>query len=173
MNDLLHRGLKWVDHNRYLTLCVIVAVIATGGLVGCKAKTASLFYADPGNPAVTVTRPTFEREVIKAGTDFAARKVALQAQIEILNTEIAAVNTSIDAGRADLARKEEFRAGIVKFVGGAVADAMAGTVDPGGLVTSALLLIGGAAGLGATADNFRKNAKIKELKADGKPPPPA
>lgn len=158
MNELWHRICKFVDYNPGLTFCLAIAVIAVCGIVGCQARTTGLVATEP------VTRPAFERQVISLEQTFAARRVAVQAQIDILNTEIAAANANIEAGRADLARKEEFRASIVKFVGGALADVAAGTVDPGGLVTSALLLLTAGAGLGTVADNIRKNGKIAELK---------
>lgn len=164
MTDILHRGLKWIDHNRWLVLCVIIALTAVGGLVGCKAKTAGLVAPD------VVTRPVFERQVVQVGQQFTARRIALTAEIDTLNTEIAAANANIETGRGHLDRQDEFRAGIVKFVGGAIADAMAGTVNVGGLVTSGLLLLTAGAGIGRAADNARKDAKIREMKANGGTP---
>ncbi len=159
MNDVLHGALKWIDYNRYLAIGLVLALAATAWLVGCQARTTGLIAQE------AVTRPAFERQVISVEQSFAARNVALQAQIDTLNTEIAAANADIEAGRSHLDRQDEFRGSIVKFVGGALADAAAGTIDPGGLVTSALLLLSAGAGLGTFTDNIRKNGKIKELKA--------
>ena len=170
--DVFYKGWKWVEHNPYVTICVIVALAAVGGLVGCKATTGSLL-GEPGQPAQQVTRPAFERDVIKVGQQFSARKVALQAEIATLNTEIAAANANIESGRAHLDSQDEFRAGIVQFVGGALADAADGNVNVGGLVTSGLLLLTAGAGIGRAADNARKDAKIKEMKADSVASTPA
>ena len=161
MGKILHRMWNWIDHNPWVTGCVIVALVTVGCLVGCKSRAAGVLTPE------LVTRPAYERQVIVVERDLAARRVALESQIETLNVDIVAANADIDAGRSHLDREDEFRASILSFVGGAVADAMSGTIDPGGLVTSVLLLIGGAAGIGTLADRIRKDRVIKELKANG------
>lgn len=155
MPDLLNGILRWLDHNRYTAL----AIILLGGLFfwtyGCQSSTA---FRDPvSGTTTTVTRPELEQQVSATWNQLLAE----QARIE------ASMNALIQAGQAaedELDRQDEQRQSIIQAFGGLIGDIAGGTFNPVQAVTGAVSLIGLIGGTGLLADNRRKNSLIKRLK---------
>ncbi len=160
--DVWHRLLKALDHNRYTVIGIVGAIVAAITLTACQSTTPGVLSREP------VTRAVFEREVIDALAEVAAQDAALataeaelSASIEVRNARVEALNAQIDSGRAELARKDEFKAQLVRAIGGVALSAVTGRpIDTTALVTTALQL--GTAGLaaGALIDNRRKDRVI-------------
>ena len=166
-NDVVHAVLKVVDHNRYAVASVLVFILAMGlvlNLTGCKAMTAGLVTTAEGT-ATPVSRTEFERQALVGEKDFAVQRIELDAQIAAFNEEVRAFNERVAAGLDDLTRQEEFKQQLVETVGLIAVSATEGTLNPAALVPIGIGLLGGALGLGTSADNRRKDKVITNLKA--------
>jgi len=146
--DALHAVLNWLDHNRYLAIGLLVAVLLSAGIVGCQPTTASLT-----TPGEKVTATELEREAVTVGADLAKRGASLEA-------DVAAYNAALAAAAADIERQYAIRAAIVETVGSLGVAAAEGTISPAaGIGAIIQLLTLGAAG-GLLLDNRRKDKVI-------------
>ncbi|HRT88238.1 MAG TPA: hypothetical protein P5296_16650 [Anaerohalosphaeraceae bacterium] len=165
--DLLHSALKWLDHNRWTFFSIVVFAVMLAafiGIAGCQSTTASLFAPADGSAAAKIDRSEFMRQAGIVQKDLAVKRVAIDAELAAYNEEVKAFNGRVDAGLEDLDRQDEFRAQIVDTVGLIASSAAGGTLNPVSLIPIGVGLLGGALGLGAAADNRRKDKLITDLK---------
>jgi len=157
--DILHKVLKWADHNRYVCLGILLAVVASVWLFGCQITTPSLT-----DPAEKVTAQQFEVQVVteQAALEFKAED--LKNDLEKHNKAVLAFNQRVELGRADIEAQIELRENIVSIIGGLATSAAEGTLTPGAAINSIITLGMLLAGGGAILDNRRKNKVIAELK---------
>lgn len=164
--DLWHRTLKWLDHSRWTFFSIVVFTIMLAafiGIAGCESATSPLFAPADGS-RVKIDRSEFMRQAGTAQKDLALRRVAIDAEIAAYNEEVKTFNERVDAGLQDLDRQDDFRAEIVNTVGLIATSAAGGTLNPVSLIPIGVGLLGGALGLGAAADNRRKDRLITDLK---------
>lgn len=167
--DMLHKVFNWMDHNRYTLLSVLIFIILMGmvvSLAGCESVTLGLSAQADGSPA-KVTRSEFERQALATEKDFALRRIELDSLVAQFNEEIKAFNEQVQAGLDDLARQDQFRGQILDTIGLVATSATEGTLNPAALVPIGIGLLGGALGLGTSADNRRKDKVITDLKTSG------
>lgn len=166
-NDVVHTVLNFVDHNRYAVASVLVFILAMGlvlNLTGCQATTAGLITtADGQTPKVSIAE--FQRQALVGEKDFAVHRIELDAQIAAFNEEVKTFNDRVAAGLDDLTRQEEFKQQLVDTLGMVAVNVTEGTFNPTALVPIGIGLLGGALGLGTSADNRRKDKVITNLKA--------
>ena len=166
MRDVLNPVLKWLDHNRWLALAIVLSVAVCGWGFGCESLTGSLT-----DPVAKVNRAQLESEVAelkaKLNTDATAMAARHQAEIAAIVERAETVETKLSIATADLDRQDAQRQQIFEFVGGLVTAAAAGTVNPATLLAGAVPIVAGLVGGGALIDNRRKNRVIETLKANG------
>ena len=165
-NDALHNVLKWLDHNRYTVASVVIFILTMGiviGLTGCEAQTMGLAAATDGS-VQEVSRTEFERQALVGEKDFAVRRIELDGLVAAFNEEVKAFNERVQAGLDDLARQDAFKQELLDTIGVVAIGATEGTLNPAALVPIGIGLLGGALGLGASADNRRKDKVITDLK---------
>jgi hypothetical protein len=164
--DFLHRILKWVDHNRFTVLGVLLSIGLSVWLVGCQPETTSTL-----DPSKNVTAPELQQEIqIKqaqfneraAQLEIAASK--LEAESRLMEADAETYNEAATAAVADLQKQEEQRKEVIRYLGGLGTAIAEGTVNPASLIggVTQLLLLGLAGGIGA--DNIRKGVVIKRQK---------
>lgn len=166
-NDIVHTALNFVDHNRYTLVSVLVFVLAMGlvvHLTGCQATTAGLVARADGAVA-QVSRSEFQRQALIGEKDFAVQRIELDGQIAAFNEEVKTFNERVAAGLDDLQRQDEFKQQLLETIGLIAVSATEGTLNPAALVPIGIGLLGGALGLGTSADNRRKDKVITDLKA--------
>jgi len=164
MKDLIHAGMKFLDHYRYSAGAIILAIAIIGVLVGCEAQTVSII-----DPSQKVTAQGLQIEAAKIQGDLASEKAAIDAAIAEYNGRIETFNQQIEAAQSDIEKKEAVRAELLQ-IGGAVATSVAeGSVNPASLIGTGITALSLALGIGASADNRRKDAKIQSLKKFGEP----
>jgi hypothetical protein len=165
--DVVHTVLNFIDHNRYAVASVVVFILAMGlvlQVTGCKAMTAGLVTTADG-AAPQVSRTEFQRQALIGEKDFAVQRIELDAQIAAFNEEVRAFNERVAVGLDDLQRQDEFKQQLVETVGLIAVSATEGTLNPAALIPIGIGLLGGALGLGTSADNRRKDKVITDLKA--------
>jgi hypothetical protein len=166
MKDRLHNVLKFVDHNRYTVTAAVIFILMMGfvvSLTGCEAMTPGLAESKEGT-SPKVTRAEFVRQAMMGEKDIAIRRIELEAQLAAFNEEIKTFNVRVAAGQEDLLRQEEFKQRLLDTVGLVAMSATEGTLNPAALVPIGIGLLGGALGLGTSADNRRKDKVITTLK---------
>jgi len=129
---------KWLDHNTFLACAIVVCVVLVLYAVGCEPQVASLT-----DPAVKVNRAELQAELDTEVNKLQARIDELQTKAELKNQELDKI--------AEMQNK-------LLEIGTVVAQG--GTIDPVGAGLSLL----GILGIGAVADNRKKDAVIKTLK---------
>jgi len=166
--DAFHTVLNWVDHNRY-TLASILVFILTMSIVfamtGCESATTGLTAATDGS-APKVSRSEFTQQALVGEKDFAVRRIELDSLAAKFNEEVAAFNQRVQAGLDDLASQDEFKQQLLDTIGSVAMGASDGTLNPMALVPIGIGLLGGALGLGTSADNRRKDKIITDLKVN-------
>jgi len=164
--DVLHTVLNWMDHNRYTLASVLVFIVMMGivvGMTGCQSVTSGLVAAADGT-APKVSRSEFQRQTLVGEKDFAVKRIELDGQVAAFNEEVAAFNERIQTGLDDLQRQDEFKQQLLETLGTVAIGATDGTLNPVSLVPIGIGLLGGALGLGTSADNRRKDQVITDLK---------
>lgn len=164
--DVLNTMVKWLDHNRYTVLSLILFTLLLVGMVtmvGCESRTAGL-VPDENGQLIEIDRPEFHRQVLVAEKDFAIRRVQLDARVAEYNQEVESFNQRVEAGLQDLDRQDAFRQEILDTVGLVATEAAQGTINPVSLIPIGIGLLGASLGLGTSADNRRKDAVITKLK---------
>ena len=159
-NDLTHRVAKWVDHNRYLTLAVVLGLVLAIGLVACQPTTVAL--AGPQAVAgAKVDLATFEAQIVSETMRLQGMRAEVDKGNALYNAEVAAFNARVDAGRKDLEKQAAVKAELISIAGGIATAAVSG-----GQITAAQ---GVAAGIqvlsalcvgGLLLDNRRKDQVI-------------
>jgi len=165
--DWLKKLMDGIEHNRYVVIAAVIAAVGVGGLIGmagCQSETAGII------PDTTVTRAGLERQAIEVQADMAAERAELDAKVDAFNARVAKVNSELAAANADLDRKDEMRAKTLEAITTLTVNAASGTVNPTGVVVAGLGIFGTLMGLGAAADNRRKDTIITEIKAENKTP---
>jgi hypothetical protein len=163
--DLFHRIVRWIDHNRWNVLCLIVAAAIIAAGIACRPRTQSL----TGNGQLTYEQ--FEAEAIaKAGT-LAEQRVALTAAVEAFNARAGTFEQQVQRGREDLQRQAKIHAQLIELLGGAATNALSGNFSPQAFIVPGLSLLAAAFGVGKTLDNRRKDRVIRDLKLKADPPP--
>lgn len=164
--DMLHKGFNWMDHNRYtvLSVAIFIAIMAAVmSLSGCESMTPGLSLG-AGGTAVKVSRAEFERQALAGEKDLAVRRIELDGLVAQFNEEVKAFNDQVQAGLEDLKKQDEFRGQVLDTIGIVATGAVEGTLNPAALVPIGIGLLGGALGLGTSADNRRKDKVITSLK---------
>ena len=168
-NDVLHSITNWIDHNRYTVASVLMFIVALGiifSLTGCESTTGALAATTEDATVVKVTRSEFQHQALVGEKDFAIRRIQLDGLVAVFNEEVAAFNAQVQAGLEDLLRQDLFKQQLLETLGGVAISATEGTLNPTALVPIAIGLLGGALGLGTSADNRRKDKVISTLKVD-------
>ncbi|MDH4201414.1 MAG: hypothetical protein OEV87_00780 [Phycisphaerae bacterium] len=164
--DAVHAVFNWADHNRYTIASVLVFILTMGivvNLSGCESATSGLVAAADGT-ATKVSRSEFQRQALVGEKDFAIKRIELDGLAATFNAEVKAFNERIQAGLDDLARQDEFKQQLLDTIGSVAIGATDGTLNPMALVPIGIGLLGGALGLGTSADNRRKDKVITDLK---------
>ena len=167
--DVLHPITNWIDHNRYTVASILMFMVTLGivvSLTGCESTTGALAATTEDAAALKVTRSEFENQVLLSEKDFAIGRIQLDGMVAIFNEEVAAFNAQVQAGLEDLLRQDLFKQQLLETVGGVAISATEGTLNPTALLPIAIGLLGGALGLGTSADNRRKDKVISTLKVD-------
>ena len=165
--DVLNKLLKWLDHNRYLVLSLLLFAVCLGwvvGMVGCQSQTAGLLPPAGGEAVVKVDRSEFNRQAATVEKDLSIQRVNLDAEVAAFNREVDAFNQRVESGLEELDKQDEFRQQILDTVGLVASQAAEGSLNPVSLIPLSIGLLGGALGLGAAADNRRKDRVITDLK---------
>lgn len=165
--DAVHAVLNWADHNRYTVASVLVFILTMGvvlGITGCQSATSGLVAAADGS-VPQVSRSEFQRQALVGETEFAIRRIELDGLAAQFNEEAAAFNERIQAGLDDLQRQDEFKQQLLDTIGVVAIGANEGTLNPAALLPIGIGLLGGALGLGTSADNRRKDEVITDLKS--------
>ena len=156
--DVLHRILNAIDHNRYLVLGMLLPLLMIGMVIGCEPKMASVV-----NPGESVTIDVFKLEEAQLDVDIGKRIAQYEANGVILQAEIDGINAKRDLTLEGFAKKYEMQRKIIELGGGVATALLSGNpIDAAATAASVitLLLVGG--GVGAIADNKRKDAVIKK-----------
>ena len=160
--DFFSPVLKWIDHNRWLTVGIVLSVVVCSWGFGCESMTKSLSGEDD------VDRARFTAEIADVQAGLERDAVALQAKHE---AEIATLEAAVKSGEAkiaigldDLNQQDEQRQRIFEFVGSLVTAAAAGTVNPATLIAGAVPIVATLVGGGAVIDNRRKDKVITTIK---------
>jgi hypothetical protein len=164
--DVLNSLLKWLDYNRYTVLSILMFAIILGGVVGfvgCQSTTTALTPAANGSFA-KVDRSEFNRQAATVDKQLAIKRIELDAQAAAFNKEVDAFNIQVQAGIADLDKQDAFRQELVNTVGLVATQAAQSSLNPVSLLPIGIGLMGTALGLGAAADNRRKDTVIAALK---------
>lgn len=154
----LDKIFKAVDHYRWTFISLLIGVVTIGiggASVGCQSKTFSLLFPDR-----QVTRTELQIEVIEGKATLDGEAMVLEAALAAHNGKVVAFNAKAEAAEADLTRKDEIRAQLLESVGAVATQAASGAFNPISLIPMALGGLTLALGLGASADNRRKDKII-------------
>ena len=168
-NDAVHSVINWIDHNRYTVASVLLFILTLGivtSLTGCESATTGLVAASDGT-TVKVSRSEFQRQALVGEKDFAVKRIELDSLMAAFNEEIKAFNQRVQAGLEDLAKQDAFKSELLDTIGVVAIGATEGTLNPAALLPIGIGLLGGALGLGTSADNRRKDKVITDLKIAG------
>jgi len=166
--DVLHKALKWVDHNRFKALGIVLALVLVC-YAGCAVKTASL-----KDPTVKVTAPVYAQEAAELRAQLEAEGLALQAQVDAHNKKTEAFNAREEIGYEDLKAKQAKKEAMVAMVSTAVIETAQTAGVPIPESASKLILgIVSAVGAGGTVlgflDGRRKDRVIRNQTAAAPP----
>ena len=140
--DMLHKALKWADHNRYLVAALVVSLVVSIVFVACAPMTNSVL-----NPGTEVTAAQLQAEAATLKGDYAAKLKLLKLAQKDIEDQIA------------------FRTQIVAIVGSLGEAAVGGALNPTvGLAAAMQLLTLSIAG-GALMDNRRKDKVLAKKSA--------
>ncbi|HPC65345.1 MAG TPA: hypothetical protein P5175_06220 [Anaerohalosphaeraceae bacterium] len=165
-DDVLHSVFNWLDHNRYTVASVVIFILTMSivvSMTGCESATTGLSVAADGT-APKVSRSEFERQALVGEKDFSVKRIELDGQVAAFNEEVNAFNERVQTGLDDLTRQDEFKQQLLDTIGVVAIGATDGTLNPAALVPIGIGLLGGALGLGTSADNRRKDKVITDLK---------
>ena len=158
--DVLHKFLKFVDHQRGLVIALVFGLLVIGIFNGCQPKTISLI-----DPSAKVTAAQLERERQAIVHGLEEDKMQLALAEDRYNAKVVAHNGALDGAQADLAQQAEFRLQLIEWVGGLATTVVSGAINPAQGVAAGLNLLTLLAAGGLGYDSLRKNKVIKEAKA--------
>jgi TolA-binding protein len=158
--DCLHALLKWIDHNRWTLLSLLLIGILIFAGWGCRPRTASL--SGDG----TVTASQLQAQALEAQQDLVKRRIELESQMQVFNQDVESLEQRLAHAREDLQRQIELRKDILALLGNAATDALDGSFSARGFVVPAISLLAAAFGVGKTLDNRRKDRVIRRLKVE-------
>ena len=147
--DILHKALKFADHNRYVVAGFVLALALMICFVSCTPTTNSVLL-----PGEKVTVRELEREAVTIKSDYAEKVKLLKVAQEDIEEQIA------------------FRTQIIGIVGSLGDAAVAGTISPTTGLAAAMQLLTLTVAGGALLDNRRKDKKIAAAKPSTPPPVP-
>ena len=157
--DLIHKITKYVDHNRYVVLAVIItAAIMIFGL-GCTAMTAAV-----SDPAVKVDRIGLDADIANVNQQLTGQRTRIDADIANYNAAVVATNSKIDAAVADLDRQDAIKAELFNLAGSTITAITTGGVTTEAAIGTALTAGSLLFGIGAAADSRRKDKVIAKQK---------
>ena len=162
MVDVWNKITTFLDHYRWTVICLavfVVTMVTMGTFVGCESTTTSVL-----NPPAKVTRTELTHEAVKAEGDFSKKAAQIALLTTEYNVEVAAFNKNIESANADLDQKDAFRAEVLNAVSLVATNAASGTLNPAALIPMGIGLLGMLLGIGASADNRRKDTVITTLK---------
>ena len=157
--DVVHSIGKWIDHNRYQFMAIIIFCLVGGWLLcGC-VETQSLL-----NPETKVNDVELQQEIAVIQGTIAEKEAAINQAISNLDAEVDKYNQKIEIAVEDLAKQAEMRQKVLEIAGSLGTAALTGgatasTVLPSVIAFGSLLAAGGT-----IADNRRKNLIIKQQK---------
>jgi len=160
MTDVLHKALKWIDHNRYLVTAIVLSSVLIFGVVGCHSAVVGPVSGK------LVGRSQYDQEVLTVVGELEAERQAALSSVEAFNVRAETVQRQIEAGYDELDRQDKIRGEILQTVGGVITEAAQGRLDPVNVATGAMTIAAALLGIGAVADNRRKNAVIERLKTE-------
>lgn len=159
MTDYLHKLTNWIDQNRYKFAALIVLVLMAVWGVGCESTTTSLVSGS------AVNQTQFVSEAVTITADLEAAKIKLEAEVAAYNEKAKATKAQIEAGNAEIAKKDEIKAQLFELGGSVITAYMTGGVSTPALLGSLVTAGGLLFGIGGYADGKRKDAVIEGLKA--------
>lgn len=153
MNDLLHKILKFVDHERGKIIGLVVGVVVVFGVYGCQVELKSPFS---GNK---VTEKEFQVE-------FNTAKAKLEAQMQQLEIEMEELVAKGQITAEEFAKWQKVKSQLFDVAGGvATTLASGGAINTTQVVASLLAVAGITGTAGGWLDSNRKNKVIEKEKA--------
>lgn len=159
MPDLIHKLLKFIDHNRYVVSFAVVALVLVLSVSGCQATVASPISGESVTKAQLTAEAKARRVELRQKAEKA--KQAYEAELSTIEAEGEKLDLQLEPAYAEIERRQEavekalgVAAGVVRTVGGPYTDLLISAIGIGGL------MIGG----GAVADNRRKDKVIRQQK---------
>ena len=149
MPDYTNRVLKWIDHNRWLTIATLTLAAGVGVQSGCESTT--LFHGEK------VTRPQLESQII-------TESAAIKAAYAQLDAQAAALAEQGKLAKADLDAQDAKNQAILSTLGNLALSAATGGATTPTLVTGGVTLASILLGGGALIDNRRKDKVIASVK---------
>jgi len=158
--DATHGLLKFVDHERYKLLGLLIGVAVVLLTVGCEVAIRSPFSGEK------VTRPEFKLEAVAMEQDLAAARMQIEQAQLVYNNKVELYNEQKATGQEQFEEKERLQSGFIEVLGGlATTLATGGQVNTASVLMSVLALGGIGGGIGGIVDSARKNKVIKKEKA--------
>ncbi len=159
--DLFHKLAKLIDHNRGMVIGLLLTSLLATYLTGCQATTPSLRDA---SRQVTAAELRAEADALAVG--LMQRKQSIELRLEAYNQEVEQFNYRLGDAAEDLNQKMQFRAQVVKTLGGLAVGAAEGSINPLSAITAILGLLSAGSAMGLGVDNLRKDRLIKKLKTE-------
>lgn len=160
MKDTVHGTLKFVDHERYKLLGLLIGVAIVLSMVGCEIAIRSPFSGEK------VTRQEFSLEAVAMEQDLAGARMQIEQAQLAYNSKVELYNEQKAAGQEQFEEKEKLQTGFIEILGGlATTLATGGQVNMASTLVSVLALGGIGTAVGGVVDSARKNKVIKNEKA--------
>ncbi len=160
MVDITHGLLKFVDHERYKLLGLLIGVAIVLLTVGCEVAIRSPFTGEKA------TRSEFKLEAVAIEQDLTVARLQIEQAQLAYNNKVELYNEQKTAGQEQFEEKERLQSGFIEVLGGlATTLATGGAVNPASVLMSVLALGGIGTAVGGVVDSTRKNKVIKKEKA--------
>lgn len=165
MKDLIHAGLKVVDHERWKIIGLVIGVIIVVSMVGCDVKIRSPFSLEK------ITREEFKMEIMTADNKLEAERLQLEQAQLAYNSKVELRNEKVKAGESKFEEAEKLQTGFIEIAGGvATTLATGGQLNTASILMSVLALGGVGTAIGGVVDSARKNKVIKDQKNNNEKP---
>lgn len=157
--DVIHKVLKFIDHERYKIICIVSAIIVVFCMVGCEIQAVSPISGQE------VTRQEFTVEVNNKTAALEQDRLKIEGLQAQYNLEIEALNQRAALADQEFTKKEVIRQKFLEVSAGLAMTAASGGAVTGSQILAALLTVGGIGGtIGGAIDAARKNKIIAESK---------
>ena len=133
--DVLDKMLKWISYNRYKALALLLAVLASGWLIGCQPKVISPLTGEK------VDHLILEAQVTQAQADFTGQRAQLDTEIAAYNARVEAFTQQSEQAQEELARQYKLRENVINTLGEFAVGALAGNLNPVNAVGTVSLLV--------------------------------